>query len=48
MFEVGGVAIMDARDIESSSLELIDKSLIVIGTHGGPAWVLDFLIKRGY
>jgi hypothetical protein len=48
MIEVGGVAIMDARDVDSSSLELVDKCLVVIGTHGGPALVLDFVIKRDY
>ena len=48
MIEVGGVAIMDARDIDASSLELVDKCLVVIGTHTGPAGITDLMIEYCY
>ena len=41
-------AISNSRSIDTSTLELVNKSLIMIGSHGGPATVLDLGVKNGY
>ena len=46
--EGDAVAIGNSRSIDTSTLELVDKSLIMIGSHRGPATVLDLGVKNGY
>ena len=48
MDERDGSAIIYGRSIDTSTQELVDKSLIVIGSHGGPAAVLDLGVENGY
>lgn len=42
------LAVIDGRDIDASILELVDEGLVVIGTHGKPASILDLGIEHGY
>ena len=46
--EGDGVAIGNSGSIDTSTLELVDKSLIMIGSHGRPAAVLDLGVENGY
>ena len=46
--EGDGVAISNSRSINTSVLELVDECLIVIGSHRGPAAVLDLGVENGY
>ena len=48
MGEGYGVAIGNSGSINASTLELVDECLIMIGTHGGPAAVLDLGVENGY
>ena len=48
LIKTDGVTVTDGRDINASTLELVDECLIMISTHGRPPRVLDFVIKRGY
>ena len=48
MGEGDGVAIGNSGSIDTSTLELVDECLIMIGTHGGPAPVLDLGVENGY
>ena len=40
--------VIDRRDINASSQELVNERLVVVGTHAGPASVLHLGIENGY
>ena len=43
--EVDGLAIIDGRDINAATQELVDECLVVIGTHICPAGVVNLTIE---
>ena len=43
--EGNGLAVIDGRDVNASTLELVDESLVVIGTHTSPAGTADLKIE---
>lgn len=48
MGEGGGFAVIDGRDINAATLELVDECLIVIGSHTSPAGTADLTVENGY
>ena len=48
MGEGDGVAIGNSGSIDTSMLELVNECLVVVGTHGRPAAVLDLGVENGY
>ena len=48
MGEGDGVAIGNSGSIDASTLELVDECLVVKGSHGRPAAVLDLGVENGY
>lgn len=48
MSEDDSLTIIDGRDINASSLELVDECLVVIGTHTSPAGITNLMIEYCY
>jgi hypothetical protein len=48
MGESDDLAIVNGRDINTATLELVDEGLVVIGSHTGPASVLNLGVENGY
>jgi hypothetical protein len=48
MGEGDDLAIVNGRDINTATLELVDECLVVIGSHTGPASVLNLGVENGY
>ena len=46
--EVDGLSIIDGRDIDTSTQELVDERLVVIGTHTSPTGIADLTIEYCY
>ena len=46
--EVDGLSIIDGRDIDTSTQELVDECLVVIGTHTSPTGIADLMIEYCY
>ena len=40
--------VIDRRDINASSQELVNERLVVVGTYTGPASILDLVVENGY
>ena len=48
MGEGGGFAVIDGRDINAATLELVKECLVVIGSHTGPPSALHLGVENGY
>ena len=48
MSEADGLTVIDRRNVYAASLELVDESLVVIGTHTSPAGIVDLTIEYFY
>ena len=48
MGKTDGLTVIDGRNINTSSLELVDECLVVIGSHTSPAGIADLMIENCY
>ena len=48
MGKTDGLTVIDGRNINAATLKLVDKCLVMIGTHTSPAGIADLMIENGY